>query len=260
MKVITLLNEKGGVGKTTLATTIGAGLAIMGHRVMVLDADPQGHCGELMGLPAFGGLYRLLVQEAEFNTVLKVPQTKVWADTKRKVKGSLYVLQSNVETRAIPLVIGDAALLRERLEEVEEHIDTVIIDTSPTPSLLQSMIFLATDYVIFPTECEGLSLDGLAKSTLRTTESNGTRKGFGLPPMKMIGVQPTMYDARTNAHNYVVKQVKDHFQKLAWDAIPVRTVWRDASLARRTIFSYAPQHIATAETWQLIKRVEEGIA
>jgi chromosome partitioning protein len=260
MKVITLLNEKGGVGKTTLATHIAAGLAIQGQRVLLIDADPQGHCGELMGLPEFGGLYRLLAQDAEFNEVLRAPEPKAWKTDGQTAKGLLYVLQSNVETRAIPLVVSDAAILRERLEEVNEHIDTVIIDTSPTPSLLQTMIFLATGYVVFPTQCEGLSLDGLAKSTFRTTENNGARRGFGMSPITMLGVQPTMYDVRTNAHNFAVKQVKDHFKKLAWDAIPVRTIWRDASLARRTIFSYASNHIATAETWQLIKRVEEGIA
>jgi chromosome partitioning protein len=259
MKVITLLNEKGGVGKTTIATHVAAGLAIRGYRVLLIDADPQGHSTKLMGNKEFGGLYRLVAQEAEFNQVLRLPEAEVYAG-QYKTEGKLYLLPGNLETRAIPLVVSDGMLLHERLQEVEDYIDVVVIDTSPTPSLLQVMIFLATDYVLFPTQCEGLSLDGLAKSTFRTTENNGQRKGYGLNKIKMLGVQPTMFDARTNAHTLGLGQINSHFQSMAWEPMAMRTVWRDASMALRSVFAYAPSHEATEEAWCLIDRIQKGIA
>lgn len=260
MQVVTLLNEKGGVGKTSLAVHLAAGLAIRGERVLLVDADAQGHSTLHLGLPESGGLYRLLAQEAEFKDVLIVPTAEVWAGEYPVEKGgSLCVLPSNVETRAIPLVVSDVALLRDRLDEMTAYVDVVVIDTSPTPSLLHSMIYLASDHMIHPSQCESLSLDGLRKSIYHMAKLKATRKSFGLENATLMGVQPTMFDARTNAHNYALGLIREHFGERAWPALPMRTVWRDTTWERKTLFAAAPEHQATEEVWGMVDRVMGGL-
>ena len=98
MHVVSLVNEKGGVGKTTLATHIAAGLAIRGQRVLIIDGDPQGHVASSYGLPKEAGLYNLLVRGASFEaSTREVPAERYQAEG-RAVNGALYMLPGNVET------------------------------------------------------------------------------------------------------------------------------------------------------------------
>lgn len=259
MKVITLLNEKGGVGKTTLATHIAAGLAIRGKRVLLIDADAQGHSGYLMGMPErTAGLFSLLVDEAEFADVMYRPAWKHWRDS-LETTGDLFVLPGDIKTRLIASAIDDGQLFRERLQELDGHIDIVVIDTSPTPSMLHAIIYVATDYMIYPSECEALAVDGLAKSLMRMKSLNKTRAIYGLGETMLLGVQPTMYDVRTNAHDYGIGIIAGQFKSKTWPALPMRTVWRDRAWAKQTLFAYEPDHEATRECWALVKRVEKGI-
>ena len=206
MKVITLTNEKGGVGKTTLALHIAAGLALMNKRVLLLDSDPQGHCANQLKVKEFGGLYRLLVQDEEWRNVLRMPDQDRWGGVGGRSPGcELYVLPSNIETRGIPLMISDPLVLRERLAELNNAIDVVVIDTSPTPSLLQTVVYCATDNIIMPTQCERLSLDGLQKSTLHISHQNKAREGHGIAePVELMGVVPTMV-TNTAAHAHGIE-------------------------------------------------------
>ena len=158
------------------------------------------------------------------------------------------------------MVVSDVTLLRERLSELAEHVDVVVIDTSPMPSLLHSMIYLASDYMIHPSQCESLSLDGLKKSMLHMAQLKETRKAFGLQNASLMGVQPTMFDTRTNAHHFALGLIQEHFgDRLAWEALPMRTIWRDTTWERKTLFAVAPEHQATDEVWGMVGRVQEGL-
>lgn len=259
MQVVTLLNEKGGVGKTSLSVHVAAGLAIRGRRVLLVDADAQGHSTFHLGLPESGGLYRLVAQDAEFKDVLVAPDKARWAGD-YEAKGSLYVLPSNVETRAIPVVVSDVTMLRERLSELAGYVDVVVIDTSPTPSLLHSMIYLASDYMIYPSQCESLSLDGLKKSMVHMAQLKGTRAAFGLDNARLMGVQPTMFEMQTNAHRYALDLIRERFgEQLTWSPLAKRTIWRDTTWDRKTLFAVVPEHEATLEAWRLVGRVEKGL-
>ncbi|NWF71270.1 MAG: AAA family ATPase [Chloroflexi bacterium] len=114
MITFSLINEKGGIGKTTLATHIAAGLAIRGYRVLLIDADPQGHATFSFGLEKRGGLFDLLVRDAAFKDVLLAPPLTAFAPD--PIRGRLFLLPSNVETRAIPNLIDDVTLLAKRLQ------------------------------------------------------------------------------------------------------------------------------------------------
>lgn len=260
MKVITLLNEKGGVGKTTLATHIGAGLAILGMRVVLVDGDAQANTTSQMGLTEENGLYRLLVQNAEWADCLKRPDAAGWAGD-CEVSGELHVLPSNEETRAIPMVVSDATLFDERVRDLGDWADVMVVDTSPTPSLLHALIYMATDYMIYPSKAERMSVTGLAKSLARLMELNNNRRLFtGKGDAELMGVVPTMYDPRTRAHDLGLSFMAGKFKRHTWSPVPVRTVWRDASWENKTLFAYAPGHEATGEAWALVGRVERGLA
>lgn len=261
MQTITLLNEKGGVGKTSLARHIAAALAISGKKVLLVDADPQAHSTHQMRLKEYGGMYRLLVQQEEWETVLKngTPPAAAWAGTLPTI-GQLFVLRGNVETRAIPGLIDDVRLLRERLTELDGYMDYAVIDTSPTPSLLQSMIYIASDALIYPTQAQSLSLDGLAKSVARMTSLNKTRQEFGMSGAQLIGVVPTMVRS-TTAHAHGLDLIERHFgRKAVMPALSMSTVWQDAEYNKETLYTFAPNHEATHQMHAVMGCVEQAIA
>lgn len=258
MKIITLVNEKGGVGKTTCATHIAAGLAATGQRVLLVDADAQGHATISFGLPKEPGLYDLLVRDAEFKTVLRsVPPLRVASEIVGQ--GALYLLPSNVETRNIASGVGDDLLLfAERFAELDKLIDVVVVDTSPTPSLLHGLIYVATDYLIYPTELENLSIDGLAESIRHKGKANALRLAKGLEPITVLGIQPTMYK-KTDVHDYNLQILLKEFKQAVWPAIPQRTVWAERAEAKQTVWTYKPKSKATAEAWAMVERAAKGI-
>lgn len=260
VQIITLVNEKGGVGKTTLATHIAAGLAILGKRVVLVDADAQGHATVSFGFKKEPGLYDLLVRDADFERVLRVPDAARYGLPDQPVQGALYLLPGNVETRSITENVGDDLwLFQERFSELEGEIDAVVVDTSPTPSLLHGLIYMATDYLIHPTELENLSLDGLAESIRHKTKANATRTARGLKEIQVMGIQPTMYRI-TNAHDYNLQLLLQNFKRQTWPAIPQRTVWVERAEKKQMLFAYAPDNEATVEAWALVERVMKGLA
>ena len=108
MRIVTLLNEKGGVGKTTISFHVAAGLAVAGFRVVAVDADAQGSLTETMGFEQSAGLYDLIVRNNPFRNVLRFVNPEIYAYPKREVKGQLFLLPSNVETQSIATNSKDA--------------------------------------------------------------------------------------------------------------------------------------------------------
>lgn len=259
MNSIVFTNHKGGVAKTTMSLHVAAGLAIMGKRVLLLDTDAQAHATQQLGFPKMDGLYRLIVKMHEWRDLLVAPTPDYWADTDTPT-GRLVLLPSNEETSVIPLLSSNVMALRERLDEVASAFDVVVVDTSPTQSLLHAMIDMVADYVIYPTKCEELSLQGLADSTRAVTGTDKNRKALGMPPIKLIGVLPTMF-RETRAHMHGLTLIEDHFgADKVLPALAERTIWADQSYARQTLFRYAPGHDVTAEVWKLVQRVAKYVA
>lgn len=256
MKIVTLLNEKGGVGKTTLAIHIAAGLAIRGHRVVLADADPQGHATLSLGVNKAPGLYDLLVRGAAFKDVLRVAPPDIYQIPDYPPKGQLLVIPSNVETRSIPIQISDAFAVEDRFRELESVVDIVIFDTSPTPSLLHGSIYLATDAIIYPTKCEFLSFDGLIESLTHRDMIQPTRDRWGLSNIEIMGIVPVMYRSATLVHQENLNKLKAKFGKLVWPEISMRTTWAEASTVGQLVYRFAPESSATREIWELVDRVE----
>ena len=256
MKVITLINEKGGVGKTTLASHIAVGLALRGKRVVAIDADAQGNLTYVMGLPEMGNLYRLLIQEGNWNDLLIEPKASVWREG-YQTHGQLYVLPGNKETRGINLATEDLLVLSDRLAELEGHMDYVVIDTAPTPSLFQNMFYLASDYLIYPTQAQSLSIYGVGNTRKNTVSINRTRETLGLGKAVLLGVVPNMLDRRTLAHKKGLELLaKNMGENMILPALSELTAWREAEFMRQTIFTYAPNSDAATEMWEVIDAVQ----
>lgn len=256
MKVIALLNEKGGCSKTTLAATIAAGFAIRGRRVVCIDADPQANLTLSFGLKEAPGLYDLLIRDAEFADVMRPASPDVYG---HHVAGELYVIPSNIETRGIPIMKPNPLLIHERLRELEGFADLVVFDTSPTPSLIHASIYLAADGIIFPTNCTHFSLDGLAKSILHKESAQAQREAEGMGEIKTMGIVPTGYRSQTTAHDIGIQQLVQEFKRLVWPPMPLRTIWEQASWAGESIFRYAPDDVAATEAWALLDRVAANL-
>jgi len=258
MKVITLLNEKGGVGKTTLATHIAAGLAIKGYRVVLADADPQGQSAKLMSMEQEPGFYNLLVRDATFKEVLRFVPADVYSAV--HVYGELYLLPGNAETRLVTTVNTDPFLIRNRFEDLDGWADVVIFDTAPTPSTLHTTIYMATDSVLLPTTPAFLGLDGIAHSIMHQKNAKNMRKEYDMSDMNQLGVIPTMFRSNTNAHDAALQQLVKAFRQNLWPAIPQRTVFEQAAMVGQLLYKYAPQDETTVEVLgALVDRVELGM-
>ena len=256
MKVLTLLNEKGGVGKTTLAVHIAAGMAIRGKRVLLIDADPQGHATVAFGLKKEPMLHDLLVRDLPFQKSVRVVAPKMYQSPEEPTKGELLVIPSDVSTKVIPLMTSDVMVVRNRLNELKDVIDVVVFDTAPTPSLLHGSIYMSTDAIIYPTKCEYLSFDGLVESLKRHKEASEQRVAMRLPEVKVGGIVPMMYRKGTSADEYGIDILKQRFGKLVWPEITLRTVWNQASFAQRMLFNFAPETKAAREAWRTVELAE----
>ncbi|GAB1422636.1 hypothetical protein MASR2M15_28730 [Anaerolineales bacterium] len=265
MKVITLLNEKGGVGKTTLSATIGAGLAILGYRVLMIDADPQGHLTISYGCKKQHSLYDLFVRDAAFNDpgiVATISPNNYFPPNLEPGNGRLYIVPGNRETRLIAQALDrEPFLIQQRIEELRRSniVDVVIFDVSPTPSSFHAMIYLATDHIIYPTEVNLLSFDGLVQSLASTKGYSKKKEEQGLEGIRLTGIVPMKFRPKTLEHAENLQALQAKYGDLVWSPIRMSVVWEEAITRCLSIFRYAYDHAAAADAWQVVRQTEEAI-
>lgn len=213
---IALANQKGGVGKTTSAVNLSVVLSQRGHRVLLVDFDPQGNATSSLGIDK-----RALDATAYDVLVGAVPVSEAIVPA---VRTSLDVLPSTpslagAEVELVPVVQRERALQRA-LDAVAGDYDIVLIDCPPSLGLLTVNALTAVDAVIVPIQCEFLALEGLGQ--LITTIDLVKRQLN--PQLDVLGVLMTMYDARTRLSAHVVEEVRVHFPQRIFETIVPRSI------------------------------------
>lgn len=257
MKVVTLLNEKGGCGKSTLASNIGGGLAMRGYNVLLIDADPQYDLTIAMGFRDEPDFYDLCVRGEDWRNILhEVPAHHFRPDASDG--GRLFIVLGNVETEGIAARIREnPAIIRQRVKQLADRIDFVIFDTSPTPSPLHPAIVLATDYIIAPTDCERFgALNGLPNSIAHTETFSDAAQAHGIVSGRVMGIVPNKY-RQTVIHDRIIKQLKQDYGALVWSPLGQYIAYADAQLESKTIFAHAPESEAAHQMLAIVKRVEQ---
>jgi chromosome partitioning protein len=247
MKTIALLNEKGGCGKSTCAVHLAAGLAVMGKRVVLVDADSQGNAGYMLGFNDEPGLYDLVVRRAPLERVLRHVSPEVYEHPKHGVNGSLHLVVSNIETRTIPMNISSRNALKSQLVKLEGHVDFVIIDTSPTPSLMHAVIYDAIDTVLIPTKMEALHMTGMIKTLTHFNQAKRDR-----PSLEMGGIIPTIFRKNTLEHTETLSYLKDKYGNLVWPPIRDSILWAESSRLARPVWNHAPGSKTADYAWTMV--------
>ena len=203
MKVISITNQKGGVGKTTSAINISFYLAKMGYKVLIVDFDPQGNATSGLGVDknslgstmsdVISGSVALkdVILETEFHKLKLAPSTPILANTEIELAN----------------VGGRFSRLREALNTVSDEFDYVILDCPPSLSLLTVNSFIASDFLILPVQAEFYAMEGLGQ-LLESMKL--VKKGMN-PNIELLGVLPTMVDSRTTLSGQVYEEIKRFF-------------------------------------------------
>ena len=213
-KIISIINQKGGVGKTTTAVNLSALMADMGQRVLLVDLDPQGNATSGLGMA---------VEERSMHEVLQgrvqMKDLVEKTDFKNLSLAGSDIRLADAELQLVNLDDREARL-KTALNTVSADFDFIIIDCPPSLSLLTVNALTASDSVIIPIQCEYYALEGVA-SLMQTIQR--VKRTFN-PRLDVEGVVLTMLDGRTNLGLQVVDEVKKHFRKQVYGSVIPRTI------------------------------------
>ncbi|CAN5191256.1 AAA family ATPase [soil metagenome] len=245
-RVIALCNQKGGVGKTTTAISLGGAIAEYGRRVLAVDFDPQGALSAGLGVTTHDvpNIYGLMLGSVkDVRSAIQPTSTP-----------NLDVIPANIDLSAaeVHLVneIAREQILAKVLKQVEDDYDVVLIDCQPSLGLLTVNALTASHGVLIPLECEFFALRGVA---LLVETIDKVRERLN-PAIQLDGILATMYDPRTLHSREVLERVVETFGDRVFETVIGRTVkFPDASVSGTPITQFAPDH-AAAEAYRQLAR------
>ena len=211
-KIVSIANQKGGVGKTTTAINLSTVLAKKGKKVLMIDADPQGNGTSGVGVDKDQqfSVYDVLIKDIEIENTLQKTQVR-----------NLDLCPSNINLAGAEVQLVSMEnreyKLKEKVDKIKDKYDFIIIDCPPSLGLITLNAFTASDSVLIPVQCEYYALEGLGQllNTIELVKKHMNKS------LQVEGALLTMYDARTNLSNQVVKEVKKYFgDKVYKNVIP----------------------------------------
>ncbi len=215
-KVISIANQKGGVGKTTTTINLSAALAEKGKRILIIDIDPQGNTSSGFGVDKNqreNTVYELILGYSSINEAIV-----------HNVIPNLDLIPSNVNLAGAEIELIDKlhkeAILKKELDFVQEDYDYILIDCPPSLNVLTVNAMVASDAVLVPIQCEFYALEGLSQ-LIHTI--NLVRERLN-PKLDIEGIVFTMYDSRTNLSQQVVENVREHVTQKIYNTMIPRNV------------------------------------
>jgi len=251
-RIYTLVNQKGGVGKTTTAINLAAYLAKLGQRVLVVDLDPQANATSCLGVDKYA------VQSSTYEAIINEDAPAGFILFNEKLQLSLLPSSPALAGAEVELVeeSGREFRLRNALDSLDDKYDYILIDCPPSLGLLTvNGLVAAEDGVLVPVQCEYLALEGLGQLTQTIQRVQSSL----FPGLRVRGVVLTMYDPRTNLSHDVVKEVNNHFPGQVFKSVVPRSIrLAEAPSYGLPISAYSPSSVGAQAYEALAKELLQG--
>jgi len=216
-KIISIVNQKGGVGKTTTAINLSSALALLDYKILLIDCDPQANATSGLGLNQRdfenNNIYSYLSGNATLDEVVN-----------KTFIPNLEIITSHIDLAGFEIEIinemSREAIMKDKFTELKDSYDFIFIDCSPSLGLLVINVLVSSDSVLIPVQCEYFALEGLAKlmDTIKLVKKKLNRN------LEIEGIVPVMFDGRTNLSHEVVKEIKNAFDDLTYETIIPRNI------------------------------------